>query len=307
MKKKKKQNRKHIGRTLTKGLLLCVLVGVGAWFFCRVVSHGTPPETPTGEHLLTVLTYNTGRMGEFKKADRNAVIRNIVDINADIVCLQEVEVYKDKNYLTLHELKKALGEYPYTYFDFKIYNKRRQYGLAVFSRYPLIHKTTIQYASVGNISDYCDVVVGKDTIRLFNNHLESNRLTATDLPDSLSRDGIVSSAQRINNKMEKALPTRKAQALTIRQAITESPYPALVVGDFNSLPTSWVYATIRGRDLQDAFLKTSWLRLGNTYTTHHLGVRIDYVLTSKNLTPLCTEVLHLRGSDHYPLLSTISW
>lgn len=301
------KRKRHTGRRFIKLSIHVLLFGIVLWLVGRFVSHGSAPQGLANTHQISVLTYNTGRMGEFKKADRNAVIHNILDINADVVCLQEVEVYKDNNYLTFHDLKKALNTYPYTYFDFKIYNKRRQYGLAVFSRYPLINKNTIHYASVGNISDYCDMVVGKDTVRLFNNHLESNRLTAGDLPDSLSKNEFIISAQRINDKMGKARPTRNAQAAIIRQAINDSPYPAIVVGDFNSLPVSYVYNKIRGWDLQDTFLRTSWLRLGNTFMTHHIGVRIDYILVSHSLTPQRTEVLRLQGSDHYPLLSTISW
>ena len=302
-----RKRQRHIVLPLIKWSILVLLIGITLWFIGQYVSHGSVSSGLAHSHQISVLTYNTGRMGEFKKAQHNAVIHNILDINADIVCLQEVEVYKDHQYLTLHELKQALKSYPYTYFDFKIYNKRRQYGLAIFSRYPLINKNTIHYASVGNISDYCDVVINDDTIRLFNNHLESNRLTVGDLPDSISRVEFVASAQRINDKMGKALPTRKTQAATIRQAINDSPYPSIVVGDFNSLPASYVYNKIRGWDLQDAFLSTSWLRLGNTFVRHHIGVRIDYILVSRSLTPRRTEVLRLQGSDHYPLVSNISW
>ena len=61
--------------------------------FC---SHGTPPIPQEGTRAIRVLTYNTHRMGMFRKPKDNQVInylRNEQD--ADIICLQEVEVYKD--------------------------------------------------------------------------------------------------------------------------------------------------------------------------------------------------------------------
>lgn len=298
------------------GLCLLLVIGVAAVYLLSLfVSHGSEKKG----NGITIMTYNTDRMGMFRKAEANKVIQNILQADADIVCLQEVEVYKDHSYLTLPELKRALSKYGYTYFDFKIYNHRRQYGLAVFSRYELIHKHTIQYASVGNISDYCDVVVGRDTFRLFNNHLESNRLTHHDLPDSLSTDAVRMAAQRINQKMGKALPTRNAQARAIRDEIDASPYPVVVVGDFNSMPTSYVYRHIRsgsmwrrltGKNnarLQDAFLSTSWGRLGNTFTSHHVGIRIDYVLCSREFVPLRTRVIPCKGSDHFPIMTTLQF
>ena len=133
---------------------------------------------------ITVLTWNTGRMGEFKKPEKNEVLQYLLQQDADVVCLQEVDVYKDGHFLTLPDVKKTLSpKYPYSYLDFSVYNKRHQYGTMVWSKYPLIHKQSIHYESFGNLSNRCDIVVGKDTFRLFNNHLESYKLESEDLQD----------------------------------------------------------------------------------------------------------------------------
>ena len=225
----------------------------------------------------------------------------------DIICLQEVDVYKNEKYLTLPELRKALEKYPYTYFDFKIYNKRHQYGLAVFSKYPLSNKNTVRYSSRGNISDYCDVAVGKDTFRLFNNHLESNRLEIKDLPDSIESNALKQSAQRISDKLESARKIRQVQANAIRAEIQQSPYPVIVAGDFNVTPLSYTYLKIRGGQLRDCFLATSWGRWGATFSRRHIGLRIDYLLCSKELHPISTHIDHLNCSDHYPMTAIIGW
>ena len=288
-------------------LLVFVLPIVVAVVFATLLlfSHGSPKDNYA--HHLSVLTYNTHQMGMYEKAHQNRVIRYLQRQDADIICLQEVDVYKNEKYLTLPELRKALEKYPYTYFDFKIYNKRHQYGLAVFSKYPLSNKNTVRYSSRGNISDYCDVAVGKDTFRLFNNHLESNRLEIKDLPDSIESSALVESAQRISDKLESARKVRQLQAEAIRAEISKSPYPVIVAGDFNTPPVSYSYIKIRGCDLRDCFLATSWCEWGATFSRRHIGLRIDYLLCSKELHPISTHIDHLNCSDHYPMTAIIGW
>jgi len=246
-------------------------------------------------------------MGMYEKAHQNRVIRYLQRQDADIVCLQEVDVYKNEKYLTLPELRKALNKYPYTYFDFKIYNKRHQYGLAVFSKYPLLNKNTIRYSSRGNISNYCDVVFGEDTLRLFNNHLESNRLELTDLPDSIDSESIKESAHRISRKLGSARKIRHEQANAIRAEIEKSPYPVLLAGDFNAIPLSYTYLKLRGWDLRDCFLESSIGKWGATLTKRKIGIRIDYILCSDQLHPVSMRIDKVNYSDHYPVTATIGW
>ena len=116
-----------------------------------------------------------------------AMLQYINRMDADIICLQEVLVYKSGQRLTLPMLREVMRQYPYTYYDFKHYNSRRQFGNVVFSRYPLIHKQTVRYESMSNISSQCDVVVNSDTLRLIVNHLESFKLEDSDFRlDSLT-------------------------------------------------------------------------------------------------------------------------
>ena len=299
---KKKHKHGLLWRLIPSVIVLAAL----AWLCSLFFSHGSP-KVDDYPNRLSVLTYNTHQMGMYAKAHENMVIRYLQRQDADVVCLQEVDVYKNEKYLTLPELKKALNKYPYTYFDFKIYNKRHQYGIAVFSKYPLLNKTTIRYTSRGNISDFCDVAVGKDTFRLFNNHLESNRLDVHDLPDTLATESLKASAQRISDKLESARTIRHNQARAIREEIEKSPSPVIVVGDFNDIPLSYTYLKMRGSDLQDAFLKTSFGHWGATISKRHLGVRIDYILFSKSLHPASTHIDRVNCSDHFPMTSVLAW
>lgn len=257
-------------------------------------------------HRLTVMTYNTHRMGMFRKPADNEVLQFLRQADADVICLQEVEVYKDKRYLTLPELREAMQAWPYTYFDFKVYNSRRQFGNVVFSRYPLTNKKTVPFDSKGSISSRCDVIVDSDTLRLIVNHLESYRLDPNDLQvDSLINAGS-DRRDRLRERVHQTGATRRAQARAVKREAKESPFPVLIVGDCNVPPVSKTYNILK-RGLQDCFLETGFLQYGATYRLHGFSVRIDYIFCSPALTPLSAEVLPASGSDHNPLCCTIGF
>jgi endonuclease/exonuclease/phosphatase family metal-dependent hydrolase len=247
---------------------------------------------------ITVLTWNTGRMGEFKKPEKNEVLQYLEAQDADVICLQEVDVYKDAQFLTLPDVRQTLSKkYPYSYLDFSVYNKRHQYGTMVWAKYPLIHKQSIHYETQGNLSNRCDMVVGRDTIRLINNHLESYKLESEDLKD----------VDRIEEKWKRAMPLRNAQARVVRREIEASPYPVIVVGDFNSVALSYAYWHISS-GLHDAWNETHYFwEWGATYEYKGIGLRIDYILCSDPLKPVSCEVKETTGSDHKPVVATLAW
>lgn len=246
---------------------------------------------------ITVLTWNTGRMGEFKKPEKNEVIQYLMSQDADVICLQEVDVYKDAQFLTLPEVRQTLSKkYPYSYIDFSVYNKRHQYGTMVWAKYPLINKQSIHYETQGNLSNRCDMVVGRDTLRLINNHLESYKLESEDLKD----------VDRIEAKWKRAIPLRNAQARVVRREIEASPYPVIVVGDFNSVALSFAYWHISA-GLHDAWNETHFWEWGATYEYKGIGLRIDYILCSDPLKPVACEVKETTGSDHKPVVATLAW
>ena len=231
--------------------------------------------------------------------------------DADVICLQEADVYKNARYLTLAEVKNALRTtYPYSYLDFAYFDSRHQFGTMVWSKYPLINKQSIRYQSRGNISNRCDVIVGKDTIRLINNHLESYQFTAKDLEELDAKhnyEGFMASLKRIKAKWERAIPLRNEQAKVVREEIEKSPYPVIVVGDFNSIPWSYAYWHI-SRDLHDAWRELHLWEYGATCEHRGVGVRIDYILCSDPLVPVKSEVVQQAGgSDHRPVRATLTW
>ena len=81
--------------------------------------------------------------------------------------------------------------------------------------------------------------------------------------------------------------------------IAASPYPAIVLGDFNDTPVSYTYKKMRG-DLEDTFINAG---SGFAYTYNRLFsmLRIDYIFHSPRYD---TETYHsedLPWSDHNPV------
>ena len=174
-----KKNRFHRFLRIFLAIIVIVLL-VCTWLMLSHGSAPSPQELADKPHRLTVLTWNTNAMSRYQKAERNEVLRYLKSQNADVIFLQEVDVYKNDRYLTLPEVRAVMSaKYPYSYIDFSVYDQRHQFGTMVWSKYPLIHKQSIHYETKGNLSNRCDMVIGSDTIRLINNHLESYSLRRT--------------------------------------------------------------------------------------------------------------------------------
>ena len=290
-----------------KIICLSLLAIVVLWLAWSLLSHRMPwQEYSQMPHELKVLTYNTQGMAVDKYLDTKLeMLEYINKLDADVICLQEVLVYKKGDRLTLPMMREAMKNYPYTYFDFKLYNSRRQFGNVVFSRYPLVNKQTIPFESKANISSQCDIVVNEDTIRLMVNHLESFYLNDEDLDLS---DLDVSNIQEnsLVRKLVRANRLRHDQVSVLREAIRQSPHPVIAVGDFNSLPISWVYWRMN-LSMRDCFAESSVGKYGSTYQRRGMSARIDYIFTSRKLKPISCEVGDAEYSDHYPVMATIGW
>lgn len=261
---------------------------------------------------IKFLTYNTKMCGELKKHTRlshNKVIQYVLDSDADIVCLQEFTVSSKEEYLTLEDVYRIFKKYPYKQIQFK--QKNKENGVATFSKYPIIKKEKIDYPSNYNNSIYSDINIHGKTIRVINNHLESNRLTENDkdlprkLKDNFDANNLTGITRHFSHKLGVAYKLRAVQADSVAKVIGKSPYKVIVCGDFNDVPSSYAYTKIKGR-LKDAFAETS-AGLGWTFNDRYYHFRIDYILyDSSAFTPIVYKADKVNYSDHYPVLCQIN-
>lgn len=264
---------------------------------------------------LRVLSFNV-RLFNFYELNKghNAALDYIAAQDADVICLQEFGFYNKDKFLTQDLILRAL-RHKYPYFQIscrKHVRHRSSYGIATFSRYPIIGKGRVNYPSAYSRTIFSDVLIGNDTVRIFNCHLESNQLTSNDkrkmqeLMETKNTKTIPQTTEQISGKLGKAAQIRARQSDSINAAIRRSSVRRIIVcGDFNDHPVSYIYKRIRS-DLNDAFVKTS-SGFGITYNEFPFYYRIDHLLYSKNIEAGqfrihrdATE--HAKDiSDHYPI------
>lgn len=274
--------------------------------------------TVVAENSVSLLTYNTHAndlMKKHKKNDPNKVIQYVLDKDPDIVCIQEYSANASKEHLTHEDLLQIFNKYPYKHIHYKNNSGSwSRFGVATFSKYPIIQKNTIKFESVNNSAIYSDINVNGKIFRLVNCHLESNKITemdkvlakelARDLKDNLDTKNFQGTTKILSGKLGAAYIARAAQADAVARNIRNSPYKVLVAGDFNDVPASYAYTKIKG-NLMDAY-EENGLGLGWTYNESVFRFRIDFILHDPGLEVTHFEREKVRYSDHFPLYCQIN-
>jgi endonuclease/exonuclease/phosphatase family metal-dependent hydrolase len=260
------------------------------------------------ERAISFMSYNVRLFDLFDWSNdvrtREDLLAYIREQSPDILCVQEFYA-SDKPGYQLNQLKKDLGEYPFFHIYFAhSYKRKGQYGIATFSRYPIVRKETIRFDNTTNISIFTDIVVHDDTMRVFNNHLQSIRLMQRnyDFLDSLSlrySEEQVNEIKDISLRLREAFVKRSEQVDQIASRMDESPFPIVVCGDFNDTPVSYAYHRL-SRNLEDAFAISGSGR-GITYLGRFPSYRIDFILHSPTIESRNYVTHRVPYSDHYPI------
>lgn len=263
------------------------------------------------EDCIKVVTYNVMRFNHLEKnaqTNKNAILEFLKDSDADIICLQEfgASVGNKKNQLSEKEIKEALKALPHFHFQELLFPHKELFGMALFSKYPILSVKKIPYESHYNSSFIVELDINGKRVTLVNNHLESNKLSVEDrtnyvkFTQDVGSESLHTFAKTIFQRLRPAYKIRAQQADIISETIAEYNNPYVIVcGDFNDTPVSYARHKIKG-DLKDAFVE-SGNGLGITYNRHRFYFRIDYILHSKNIKSYNCTVGKLRDSDHYPV------
>lgn len=280
--------------------LVSVIFLISGWDSLRAYSPLGISRESNGGETIKLLTYNVQSFHADGTEDENPILQYLKQSNADIICLQE---YAPGYKASLGKIEQVLSDYPYHQVNFL----RGDYGLACYSRYPILSAQQIKYESLYNGSILYKLKIGNDTVTLINNHLESNKLDANDrkiyndLLTSPREEEVSTGGKYLLRKLADAVAIRALQADSIAAAIRRhaSRY-TLVCGDFNDSPISYAHRVI-GKGLTDIYVKAGF-GPGFTYNQNHFYFRIDHLFSSAAFRILSCKVDHsIQSSDHYPV------
>ena len=233
---------------------------------------------------ISVMSYNVRLFDIFKWSGKDNVDVELLEFlgssDTDIICLQEFMV-NESAALNIRTIKKKLASTPYSHIEYNYQAYKRKHGLAIFSKYPIIDTGKGNFPGTRNMFIYTDIARTHDTIRVFNAHLESIHLDQKQysLIDTLNISGTqthMDEYRQILNSIRQAFVKRAEQARILHDKIKDSPYPAIVSGDFNDTPVSFAYHQIM-KGLDDSFVQAG-KGMGASYKQFRLPLRIDYIL-----------------------------
>lgn len=210
------------------------------------------------------------------------------------------------NYIPFFRDTLGFSNYHFTYNNKLDYDDDHHFGIILFSKYPIVYAKEISYApnDYNSTFQYADILVGRDTIRAFNLHLQSLKLDKANR-HYLQQPGItgeenIRNSKSIIAKLKRGFVRRAQQSERIRKEIDASPYPVIVCGDFNDVPNSYAYHTI-GQNLRNAF-SAKGSGIGRTYAGISPTLRIDHVFADKQFKIRQYTRIKKELSDHFPVV-----
>ena len=270
---------------------------------------------------LRVLTWNVRRWDEYitKKpgasGHRAKMMEFLQQQNADVMCLQEFFESKNPREFAANILfiQQQL-HYPYYFFseDYRRYDGLYEAGVVIFSKYPITNTFRIKYNNTDGVRATeslisADLDLKGKIIRIFTTHLQSVLFRSKDFRDiEIIRnidDSVLEASRSIAKKLKRANSLRGAQADLVREQLDQSPYPAIICGDFNDVPNSYTYFHIRG-NWQDAFIQKGF-GIGRTYVHLSPTLRIDYIMADEQFDVLQCRKFALPYSDHHPVVADL--
>lgn len=253
---------------------------------------------------LKIATYNVGNFGgEITGYSCKEIARYMKEQEVDVLCFQECG---DNKYFPMDSIRNVFSHWRYALIPTED-SIRGVLPIAVFSRYPLVNPQFISYQQSANCSMQCDIVLGRDTVRLLNNHLQTTSVSQNrrkwerGLANSNDTRRESEVVQGAITSLHDNFVKRAEQTDSIRQLVVASPYPVLACGDFNSLPSSYTYAELSDV-LKDGF-RTSGRGYMYTYRYFKRLLRIDYIFHSPGIQGYRYYSPDLDlCSDHNPVL-----
>lgn len=298
-------------------LIMLGAIVLGGNLHFRSISVGMDDENTLQSQEYKVLSYNVRLFDLYNQSpekaleNREFMFKYLEASNADIYCFQEFYQQNDsKDFDNKQRLIKRLKT-PYHHARLSVSDYQKQsFGVAIFSKYEIVSQGEVSFDEVEKTYNFCiyvDIVTKKDTVRIYNVHLQSIHFQRDDYAlfneENPQASDENSQAFKLLNKVLDAYPIRAEQAKKLTQHMKNSPFPIIVCGDFNDAPMSYTYNQFH-RFLDDAFLNTSF-GIGRTYAGKVPAGRIDYIFHDQSMGSSNFVIQKETVSDHFAISCSI--
>lgn len=252
---------------------------------------------------IIVATYNVeGFYWITHKQERKVFQEFVRDNHIDILCIQEHCEELNLDTATIRERISL----PYRTVFFNHKTPWANFGMSIYSRYPILRQGDIDFNSEKNSSMWADILIGQDTIRIFNNHLQTtdvsiNRQQYNKYRSVKDWKGQARTLVNLLEQLKYNFIIRARQAEQVRQVIDTTPYPVIVTGDFNDTPISYAYNHVTDNLFKDGFMDCGY-GYGHSFNGLKGLLRIDFVAYTHEFCGKEYVSPHLDWSDHNPVI-----
>ena len=258
---------------------------------------------------IKIMSFNVRLFDLYNWSNNEKVKSNILSFikkeNPDIICFQEYYYDASNDFVTRELIVEELG-YKYYHESFTSESKKNaQFGLATFSKFPIINKEELGFKN--DHSNHCmwtDINITADTIRIYNTHMGSIRFNHSDYNIIGGKGSPLWPHQEIPkqdivNRLKIGFFKRSQQLKELLPKINSSPYKNIICCDLNDTPISYAYNQFNNY-YKDAFT-ISGLGVGGTYIGNIPLLRIDYIWHDKDLDSKNFKTHREEFSDHRPI------
>ena len=237
---------------------------------------------------LKIMSYNVRLFNAYKWSKKNDLDKDIYEFinikSPDIISFQE---YYPKKDLSL--------KYPYKYIAPNKYGSSARQ--AIYSKYKILTKGSLDFEKTGNNAIYADIIIEKDTIRIYNIHLQSLSI------DKTKENFGQKDSEKLLKRFKSTFSRQATQAKLVLKHSSKCNYKTIFMGDFNNTAFSWVYKKLK-QNKTDAFIEAG-NGFGKSFD-YIFPFRIDFVLTDSTIKINDFTTYDVKYSDHFPIMARIN-